>query len=65
MSLPFQDLRRGQLEADAEQFTVGMLCTRDMLIAYPDETLGEALRRMGMHPMWAVCRLSHATIRSD
>ncbi|MEZ4679447.1 MAG: TrkA C-terminal domain-containing protein [Caldilineaceae bacterium] len=25
-----------------------MLCTRDMLVAYPDETLGEALRRMGV-----------------
>jgi CIC family chloride channel protein len=27
--------------------TVGELCTRDILVAYPDETIGSALRRMG------------------
>ena len=26
---------------------VGDICTRDLLIAYPDETIGAALRRMG------------------
>jgi CIC family chloride channel protein len=27
--------------------TVGELCTQDVLVAYPDETMGDALRRMG------------------
>lgn len=27
--------------------TVGELCTQDLLVAYPDETMGDALRRMG------------------
>jgi len=42
-----QDLERGQAMASNEPLTVGMLCTREMLVTYPDETLGEALRRMG------------------
>ncbi len=33
--------------AEREQYTVGQVCTRDLLVAYPDETIGAALRRMG------------------
>ncbi len=42
-----QDLERGQAMPDSEALTVGMICTRELLVTYPDETLGEALRRMG------------------
>jgi CIC family chloride channel protein len=42
-----QDMEKGQAEPNHEQLTVGSLCTRELLVAYPDETLAEALRRMG------------------
>jgi len=40
-----QDLRRAS-DQGAQVFTVGQVCTREMLTAYPDETIGAALRRM-------------------
>jgi CIC family chloride channel protein len=30
-----------------ERFTVGEACTKDLLVAYPDESIGNALRKMG------------------
>jgi CIC family chloride channel protein len=32
---------------EREGHTVGEVCTRDLLVAHPDETIGAALRRMG------------------
>lgn len=48
-----QDLERGEEllkghPEDVDTLTVGSLCTRDLLVAYPDETLGQALHRMGV-----------------
>ncbi|MCB0106218.1 MAG: chloride channel protein, partial [Caldilineaceae bacterium] len=42
-----EEILKGRSEDAATPLTVGMLCTRELLVAYPDETLGEALRRMG------------------
>jgi len=42
-----QDLERGQSDKDSGICTVGQACARDLLVAYPDETIGAALRRMG------------------
>ncbi len=41
-----QDLERAQA-APQPLRTVGQACTRDLLVAYPDESIGAALRRMG------------------
>jgi len=43
--LTMQDLDRGQLEG---RHSVGEACSRELLVAYPDETLAEALRKMGV-----------------
>ena len=43
--LTVQDLERVQLSS-AGITTVGEACTRDLLVTYPDETIGVALRRM-------------------
>lgn len=43
--LTVQDLERAQV-SDADRMTVGEACTRDLLVTYPDETIGAALRRM-------------------
>lgn len=45
--LTVQDLERGQSEAGKMLKTVGQYCTRELLTAFPDETIGTALRRMG------------------
>lgn len=42
-----QDLERARSETDNPGLTVGEVCTRDLLTAQTDETLGAALRRMG------------------
>lgn len=42
-----QDLEQAQTEGLGKANTVGDICTRDLLVAYPDETIGAALRRMG------------------
>ncbi len=44
--LTLQDIDRGQSQTDNRALTVGDICTRDLLVAYPDESLGTALRRM-------------------
>ncbi len=43
-----QDLDRAASEGRLEDRTVGDVCTRDVLVAWPDETLGAALRRMSV-----------------
>ena len=45
--LTVQDLEQAQTEGQGRANTVGEICTRDLLVAYPDETIGTALRRMG------------------
>ncbi len=45
--LTVQDLDRAQAEGEPAQRTVGDICTRELLTAFPDETIGAALRRMG------------------
>jgi CIC family chloride channel protein len=42
-----QDLDQAQTERAGEALTVGQICTRDLLVTFPDETIGAALRRMG------------------
>lgn len=44
--LTVQDIERGQTNGGDLLRTVGETCTRDLLTAHPDETLGAALRRM-------------------
>jgi CIC family chloride channel protein len=41
-----QDLDRAQNGPQDKPLTVGQACTRELLTAYPDETIGTALRRM-------------------
>jgi chloride channel protein, CIC family len=43
--LTLQDIDRAHLNGKEIQ-SVGQVCTRDLLIAYPDETMGAVLRRM-------------------
>jgi CIC family chloride channel protein len=43
--LTVQDVERVQLDGD-KTITIGQACTRDVLTAFPDETIGTALRRM-------------------
>lgn len=42
-----QDMERVQA-GEGQPLTVGQICTRELLVAYPDETLGAALRRMSV-----------------
>jgi CIC family chloride channel protein len=47
--LALQDIERAQLETTGQSLTIGQVCTRDnLLVAYPDESLGHALRRMSV-----------------
>ena len=43
-----QDLDRAATDGRLAGRTVGEVCTRDVLVAWPDETLGAALRRMSV-----------------
>jgi CIC family chloride channel protein len=43
--LTVQDVEHAQLEGDGK-IPIGQVCTREVLTAYPDETIGAALRRM-------------------
>ncbi len=45
--LTVQDVDRVLGTPSDEALTVGAVCTRDLLVAYPDETIGAAMRRMG------------------
>jgi CIC family chloride channel protein len=44
--LTVQDIERAQAEAQDPPPTVGQACTREVLVAYPDESMGVALQRM-------------------
>ncbi len=44
--LTVQDLEAAQTGQMGQVTTVGQACTRDLLVAYPDESIGAALRRM-------------------
>jgi CIC family chloride channel protein len=44
--LTLSDLDQVQQTPDPETLTVGQICSRDLATAFPDETLGAALRRM-------------------
>jgi CIC family chloride channel protein len=44
--ITFQDLDRAVGRNGGTPVTVGEVCSRDLLVAYPDETIGTALRRM-------------------
>ncbi len=43
-----QDIDRAQGDDSGMVRTVGEVCTRDLLLAYSDETIGAALRRIGV-----------------
>jgi CIC family chloride channel protein len=45
--LTLQDINRVRGEHPDDVATVGQACTRDLLVAHPDETIGAAMRRMG------------------
>jgi CIC family chloride channel protein len=45
--LTVQDVERMQTNGGIETQTVGEVCTRELLVTYPDETIGAALRGMG------------------
>lgn len=49
--LTVQDIERAQNEGDNKDCTVGETCTRELLLAHPDETIGAALRRMGIRDL--------------
>jgi CIC family chloride channel protein len=56
--LTVQDLVRAQ-EGGAVHLTVGEICTRQVQIAYPDETIGAALRRMSVRDVGRLPVASH------
>ncbi|KAB2834081.1 MAG: CBS domain-containing protein [Candidatus Brocadia sp.] len=43
-----QDIDRAQEDDSGMARSVGEVCTRELLLAYPDETIGTALRRIGV-----------------
>lgn len=43
--ITLHDVRDGDLPSDQK---IGEICARDLLVAYPDETIGTALRRMSV-----------------
>ena len=47
--LTLQDIDRIHTDGHNGSQTVGDICTRDLEVAYPDETMDLALRRMGVH----------------
>jgi chloride channel protein, CIC family len=44
--LTIQDIDRAK-DMHQDRITVGEACTKDLLVAYPDESIGNALRKMG------------------
>lgn len=46
--LTIQDLERAQAGAVGDSRSVGEICTRDLLVTTPEESIGAALRRMSM-----------------
>jgi len=47
--LTVQDLDTALMEHPRETLTVGQVCSRELLVAYPDESIGAAMRRMSAH----------------
>jgi CIC family chloride channel protein len=47
--LTLQDIDRAVEQSDGAALTVGDICSRDLLVAYPDETVGATVRRMSAH----------------
>jgi CIC family chloride channel protein len=45
--ITLQDIERVQTENSTEQ-TVGQVCSRELVVAFPDESIGRALRRMSV-----------------
>ena len=45
--ITIQDIDQAQTDHAGETLTVGQVCTHELMVAYPDETIGAALRRMG------------------
>ena len=58
--LTLADIDQAQAERPGKSLAVGQVCSRDLLVAYPDETLGAALRRMSARE-WGSCRSWLAT----
>ncbi len=46
--LTLQDIERAQSDDNNVYTVVGEICTRRLLLAYPDETLGAAVKRIGV-----------------
>ncbi len=44
--LTMQDIDKAQAEGEVTNLSVGQICTRDLLVVHPDETIGTALRRL-------------------
>lgn len=42
------DIERAEMEEEGAKQTVGESCTRELLVTQPEETIGEALRKMGV-----------------
>jgi CIC family chloride channel protein len=45
--LTIQDIDRAKDKQQKDHIMVGEACTKELLVAYPDETIGSALRKMG------------------
>jgi chloride channel protein, CIC family len=58
--LTVQDIERVQNEDNGEDRPVGEVCTQELLIAYPDETIGAALHRMGVRDVESLPVVLHS-----
>jgi chloride channel protein, CIC family len=56
--LTIQDIDRA-IQDDRLNQTVGAICTRQLLVAYPEESIGAALRRMGGRDIGRLPVVSH------
>jgi len=57
--LTLQDIERSQSGDAQADPTVGEMCTRELLVTYPDETIGAALRRMGARDVGRLPVVAH------
>ncbi len=48
------DLQRAYEQMDAASLHVGDICTKEVVTAMPDETVSEAMRRMGERDLWGL-----------
>ena len=49
--ITLQDLDRAQADGDFQNQTVGDVATRELVVAYPDETMDQALQRMSIRDL--------------